>query len=149
MVLRVSEAKVPWGAQLPLPEMNEKERFLVLKGQDFRIGLPWDVCGGYGWDRQGEIYRGRQGVDHSWGTQDHCLMTVLSSSFLVSALGPSQQNFRSSDFWLLLLNARMVCNKSFLISNLITVERANLAYLTKTWLGQKGRGVGPFGDKPN
>lgn len=80
-------------------------------------------------------YRGRQGMDHSWETRDHCLMTVSPSSFLVSALGPRQQTFRSSGFWLLLLNA---CNKAFLISNVITVERANLAYITKTWLAQKG-----------
>lgn len=70
--------------------------------------------------------------------QYSCLIPVLNSISLVSVLVLCQQNFRDPGFWLLLLNARLVCNKVSLTSDLFTDERANKGCITETLLGLEG-----------
>lgn len=47
---------------------------------------------------------------------------------------PSTLSVDQQWFWLLFLNSRTVCNKAFLISDLLNDEAANPVCITETWL---------------
>lgn len=73
---------------------------------------------------------GGEGVGHSWGQRNCCLEMAPCYSFLISVLNV-ELNFNGPGIWLLLLNARSVCNKASLIHDFIMDEKDNLACISE------------------
>lgn len=72
------------------------------------------------------MYDGRPGAGYLWGTWNCCHISVLCSSFLVSTQYPVSRPSVA-----LASNARLVCNKASLISDLNVNERAILVCTTE------------------
>lgn len=76
---------------------------------------------------------GGEGVGHSWGQRDCYLEMAPCSIFLISVL-KVELIFNDPGIWLLLLNARSICNKASLIHDLNMDEKANLVYISENWM---------------
>ena len=85
---------------------------------------------------------GRYGVgtalSRSRRTVNRCLKAVHCSDTVTTCQALGSQLSRLSTLTLVLLNARSVSNKAQLIQDLILENDADLACITKMWMGSKG-----------
>lgn len=91
MALRCSETEVPQNAWLSFSEMNgngDTGYYVTLGGGQAKI---FRVIGMW-------RYGGRQGVDHCYGTWDHCLILVSHSSSCIQSAELRDPQLSSATF---------------------------------------------------